>query len=92
MRFPDGESHVVSELLDLPEEEVPMERAHLAEAEGVKDILDGVHFRKIDMADEIWVINVDGYVGDSTQREILYAQRQNKPVKYEYPRDPEGRY
>lgn len=47
-----------------------------------KEQLDKMHFQKIDMADEIHVINVDGYIGSSTQREIEYAQTQNKPVSY----------
>lgn len=34
--------------------------------EGTKEMLDDMHLRKIDMADEIYVINVDGYIGSST--------------------------
>lgn len=47
-----------------------------------KIMLDDMHKRKIDMADEIYVINVDGYIGESTKSEIEYAQAQNKPVRY----------
>jgi hypothetical protein len=47
-----------------------------------KIMLDDMHKRKIDMADEIYVINVDGYIGDSTKSEIAYAQVQKKPVHY----------
>lgn len=47
-----------------------------------KEMLDDMHKRKIDMADEIYVINVDGYIGDSTQSEIEYAQITGKPVRY----------
>lgn len=50
--------------------------------EGVKEMLDDMHFRKIDMADEIYVINVGGYIGSSTRREIEYATAQNKVVRY----------
>lgn len=50
--------------------------------EGVKAMLDDMHFSKIDMADEIYVINVGGYIGSSTQREIEYAKRLNKSIKY----------
>ena len=50
--------------------------------EGVKAMLDDMHFRKIDMADEIFVINVDGYIGSSTQKEIEYATSLNKVVRY----------
>ena len=50
--------------------------------EGTKEMLDDMHKRKIDMADEIYVINVDGYIGSSTKSEIEYALRNGKRVKY----------
>ena len=50
--------------------------------EGVKDMLDDMHKRKIDMADEIFVINVGGYIGSSTRSEIVYAQNTGKTVRY----------
>ena len=40
--------------------------------EGTKEMLDDMHKRKIDMADEIFVINVGGYIGASTRSEIEY--------------------
>ena len=50
--------------------------------DGVKEMLDDMHKRKIDMADEIFVINVGGYIGDSTKSEIEYALSTNKKVNY----------
>ncbi len=50
--------------------------------EGMKELLDDLHLRKIDMADEVFVVNVDGYVGESTQREIDYARKVGKEVRY----------
>ena len=50
--------------------------------EGTKEMLDDMHKRKIDMADEIFVINVGGYIGSSTRSEIEYAHAHGKPVKY----------
>ena len=47
-----------------------------------KEMLDDMHKRKIDMADEIFVINVDGYIGSSTRSEIEYAKAMGKPVRY----------
>ena len=47
-----------------------------------KIMLDDMHKRKIDMADEIFVINVGGYVGDSTKSEIEYATKTGKKVNY----------
>ena len=49
---------------------------------GTKEMLDDMHERKIDMADEIFVINVGGYIGESTRSEIEYAQMTGKPVRY----------
>ena len=51
-------------------------------AEGTKEMLDDMHKRKIDMADEIFIINVGGYIGSSTRSEIEYAEKTGKPVKY----------
>ena len=47
-----------------------------------KEMLDDMHKRKIDMADEIFVINVGGYIGSSTRSEIEYAKAAGKPVRY----------
>ena len=50
--------------------------------EGTKEMLDDMHRSKIDMADEIYVINVGGYIGSSTQSEIEYATATGKAVRY----------
>ena len=50
--------------------------------EGTKEMLDDMHKRKIDMADEIFVINVNGYIGESTKSEIEYAKLHGKKVNY----------
>lgn len=55
--------------------------------EAVKDRLDCLHRRKIDLADEVYVLNVGNRIGDSTQKEIEYAQRTGKPVSYLNPID-----
>ena len=47
-----------------------------------KEMLDDMHKRKIDMADEIFVINVGDYIGDSTRSEIAYAKEQGKRVRF----------
>ena len=47
-----------------------------------KEMLDDMHKRKIDMADEIFVINVGGYIGSSTRSEIEYAEATGKSVRY----------
>ena len=50
--------------------------------EGTKAMLDDMHKRKIDLADEIFVVNVDGYIGESTRSEIEYAKANGRVVKY----------
>ena len=50
--------------------------------EGTKEMLDDMHKRKIDMADEIFVINKNGYIGSSTRSEIEYAEKTGKIVNY----------
>ena len=50
-----------------------------------KIMLDDIHKRKIDMADAIYIINKDGYVGMSTQSEIIYAALHNKEIIYMEP-------
>ena len=47
-----------------------------------KVMLDDIHKRKIDMADAIYVINKDGYIGASTRSEIQYALRLGKQIIY----------
>ena len=47
-----------------------------------KEMLDDMHKRKIDMADEIFVINVGGYIGECTASEIAYAKAAGKAVSY----------
>lgn len=56
----------------------------LAESElrKIKIKLDDLHKRKIDLADEILVLNVGGYIGESTRSEIEYAEKHGKHVRW----------
>ena len=57
----------------------------------IKPMLGELHLRKIDMADEVFVLNVDGYIGESTSKEIAYARSHNKPIRYlETSDNPDG--
>ena len=58
------------------------DNAHIGDQEGVKETVDEVHKRKIDIADELFILNVGGYIGESTANEIAYANRLGKPIKY----------
>lgn len=53
-----------------------------AEYDRVKAMLDELHLRKIDLADEVLILNVGGYVGESTARELTYAQAHGKRVRW----------
>ena len=50
--------------------------------EKTKKMLDEMHKQKIDMSDEIYVINVGGYIGESTKSEIEYAKSKGKKISY----------
>jgi len=63
--------------------------SHLAEAEGVHEAMDELHLRKIDLSDEIFVVNFNDYIGDSTRRETEYAMKQCKPIRW-FTHDPIG--
>jgi hypothetical protein len=58
----------------------------------VKTRLDELHKRKIDLADYVLVLNVGGYIGDSTRSEIGYARTLGKPVRYLQPPGPVSPY
>jgi len=49
-----------------------------------KALLDELHLQKVDMADEIVVVNFGDYVGQSTKNEIQRAVDQGKPVRFLY--------
>lgn len=55
---------------------------HFGEKSGMKEFLDEHHLRKIDLCDRVIVVNKDGYIGESTRKEIEYAESKGKPVSY----------
>ncbi|MFF4466383.1 hypothetical protein ACFY13_43815 [Streptomyces mirabilis] len=61
-----------------------------AQANRLKTVLDDLHLRKIDLADEVLVINPEGYIGDSTHSEIDYARKLGKPIRYTHPAPETG--
>ena len=50
-----------------------------------KQGLDRLHRDKIDLSDAIFVINVGGYIGSSTAKEIAYAQETGRDVEWLFP-------
>lgn len=61
------------------------DKFHIGDQEGVKKIVDEVHKRKIDLADRVHILNIDGYIGESTRSELDYALAEGKSVTYEEP-------
>ena len=57
---------------------------HLSEQEleVIKSKLDELHLRKIDLADEVLILNVGGYIGKSTTNELNYAKSQGKVIRF----------
>ena len=55
---------------------------HQAEAEGLAEPMDELHLRKIDLCDVVYVVNVGGYIGESTAREIAYARSLGKEIVF----------
>jgi len=57
---------------------------HLAKDElaAIKAKLDELHKRKIDLADEVLILNVGGYIGESTMSELVYARKLGKAIRF----------
>jgi hypothetical protein len=53
-----------------------------AEYDAVKEKLDLLHMKKIDLADRVIILNVGGYIGKSTRKELLYAIGQGKKITF----------
>lgn len=68
---------------DLPDD-------HLAEHEGVAEQMDELHLRKIDLADEVFVVNYNDYIGDSTKAEIEYTKSKGVKIRW-YTHEPTGK-
>lgn len=73
------EGHIVLGVGDLnpnaPDTNVPVDPE-------LKSELDALHLDKIDLADEVLVLNVGGYVGESTRREVLHAWARGKVIRW----------
>lgn len=58
------------------------EKAHIGDQEGVKVLCDELHKRKIDLSDEVLILNIGGYIGESTRSELEYAKAHNKTIRF----------
>lgn len=56
--------------------------ARSAELAHHKPMLDELHLRKIDLANQVLILDVDGYIGESTRKEIEYAEMKGRLIRY----------
>lgn len=68
---------------------IPSHSYGLAWSTEEKQMLDKMHLAKIDLSDEIFVLDVGGYIGESTAREIAHAKAAGKAVRYLSAEQPE---
>lgn len=61
------------------------DKTHIGDKEGVKEIVDEVHMRKIDLSGRVHIMNIGGYIGEGTANEIRYAKSKGKVITYEEP-------
>ena len=47
-----------------------------------KEIVAQIHYKKIDISDAIYIVNIDGYIGESVKEEIAYAKAHGKEIIY----------
>ena len=74
--------HIVLTVGFYPHASVEMHGEAIGITPEQKDDLDALHLDKIALADEVLILNVGGYIGDSTRREIAHAERLGKPIYY----------
>lgn len=51
-------------------------------SEEEKESLAQAHFKKIDISDAVYIVNIGGYIGESVSREVCYSQEHNKEIIY----------
>jgi hypothetical protein len=77
------QGYIVLSWCALPDDYFKTEdKNHIGDQEGVKALVDEIHKRKIDLADEVLILNIGGYIGESTRSELEYAKTHNKVIKF----------
>ena len=67
---------------DLRSDEVVFKNMNAEKLRQTKKELDELHLRKIELADEVLILNVDGYIGESTTNELTHAVNLHKKIRY----------
>ena len=60
----------------------PISGGSVPPSEKEREKLAQAHFKKIDLSDAVYVVNIGGYIGESVSREVRYAQEHNKEIIY----------
>ena len=58
------------------------DKKYIADQENVKDIIEKIHLQKIDMSNEVFIMNVNGYIGKDTLYELEYAIKRGKKITF----------
>lgn len=61
---------------------VPVGDIDIPLSEEDKERLSAAHFKKIDISDAVYIVNIGGYIGESVSKELRYAQEHNKEIIY----------
>ena len=40
------------------------------------------HYRKIDLSDAVYIVNIGGYIGESVSKELQYAREHGKEIMF----------
>ena len=80
MRF-TNEMKSIAYYLETQQKFNVLQCVYLPDNEDIK-VLEVAHYRKIDLSDGIYVVNIDGHIGNSVRKEIEYAKKHNKEVIY----------
>lgn len=60
----------------------PVRQGKDAYTESEVSVLNAMHREKIKLSDAVFIVNVDGYMGDSTKSEMEYAKALGKEILY----------
>lgn len=60
----------------------PVGDSTIIPSEEDKERLAKAHFKKIDISDAVYIVNIGGYIGEAVSKELLYAQENNKEIIY----------
>ena len=60
----------------------PIGGTNIMQNEETVEKLAKAHYKKIDISDAVYIVNIGGYIGESVSKELRYAQKHNKEIIY----------